>query len=1149
MVRDAARGGHRGHPRRRLQPHRRGQPPRARRCRSAASTTRRTTAWSTTTRRTTTTHGHRQHAAHAQPARAAADHGLAALLGHRDARRRLPLRPRRDARPRVPRGRPAERVLRPRPAGPGRLAGQADRRAVGRRRGRLPGRQLPAAVDRVERQVPRHRARLLARRAGLARRVRLPPHRLERPLRGRRPRARSRRSTSSPRTTASRCATSSPTTRSTTRPTARTTATARATTARGTAASRGRPTTRRSTRCASGSSATSSPRCCSRRACRCCCTATSSAAPRAATTTPTARTTRSRGSTGRRDRRRDLLEFTRGCRAAAPRASGVPPAPLLHRRRRPRDGGLPRHRLVHARRRADGRGRLGRPAARSSLGGLPQRRRHPRARTRAAQPITRRLVPAALQRPRRDDATSRCPTARTATRVGRRARHRAMPVVARPAEREGRSAPAPTRSRWSLRAVVVLPRTPERRGVPDASTYRLQLHAGFGFADAAAVVPYLAELGVSHLYLSPPAGRARLDARLRRRRPHAGSTTSSAARDGLARARARRAHAHGLGDRRRHRAEPHGDRRRPSSSTARCWDGAARRPRLAVRRTGSTSTGTGDGAHRCCCRCSAARSTRCSPTGELDASASTRASRCCATSTTRFPLAPGTERRCRWPSCSTAQHYRLAYWRVGDERARTTGASSTSTRWSRSAVEDPEVFDATHARAARAASRDGAHRRPADRPPRRPRRPARLPRAAARGDRRRWVVVEKILEPGEQLPPTGRAHGTTGYDALRAIGGAVRRPGRRPALDGALRELDRLASRGSSASSSEAKREVAAHDLFDAEVARLAARAAVAADGATALEPDAAARGARASCSSPFRSTARTSARATRPTPTSRAPGRRRGAARATRGPTSATTLDVARALLLGVSRRARRGRDLVVRFQQVCGPVMAKGVEDTAFYRWHRAASRSTRSAATRARFGASAVEQLPRVGRAQQAAGRSTLTTLSTHDTKRSEDVRARLARARRGSRRRGRAWRGRRGGRPRRPRRTSRRRTCSADAGRGLAASSRSGSCAYLEKAAREAKQSQRVDRPDEPYERRVRDFAAVLPRAGDVARRSARVARRTRPRPRGQSLAPKLLQLTMPGVPDVYQGTELVGPVAGRPRQPAAGRLRACGADAR
>ena len=35
------------------------------------------------------------------------------------------------------------------------------------------------------------------------------------------------------------------------------------------------------------------------------------------------------------------------------------------------------------------------------------------------------------------------------------------------------------------------------------ATYRLQLHAGFTFGDAAAAVPYLAELGISHLYLSP----------------------------------------------------------------------------------------------------------------------------------------------------------------------------------------------------------------------------------------------------------------------------------------------------------------------------------------------------------------------------------------------------------------------------------------------------------------------------------------------------------------------------------------------------------------------------------------------------------------------------------------------------------------------
>src|SRR6201996_2369236 len=38
---------------------------------------------------------------------------------------------------------------------------------------------------------------------------------------------------------------------------------------------------------------------------------------------------------------------------------------------------------------------------------------------------------------------------------------------------------------------------------PPRATYRLQLHRGFTFRDAQALVPYLAELGISHLYLSP----------------------------------------------------------------------------------------------------------------------------------------------------------------------------------------------------------------------------------------------------------------------------------------------------------------------------------------------------------------------------------------------------------------------------------------------------------------------------------------------------------------------------------------------------------------------------------------------------------------------------------------------------------------------
>ena len=115
------------------------------------------------------------------------------------------------ARARALRRRPPVGVLRRHPPGPDPLPGQADRRAVGRRPGRLPGRQLPRAVVGVERHLPRHDARLLARR-GRRRRVRPPPDRLAATSTRTTAGARSPRSTSSPRTTASRCATSSPTT-------------------------------------------------------------------------------------------------------------------------------------------------------------------------------------------------------------------------------------------------------------------------------------------------------------------------------------------------------------------------------------------------------------------------------------------------------------------------------------------------------------------------------------------------------------------------------------------------------------------------------------------------------------------------------------------------------------------------------------------------------------------------------------------------------------------------------------------------------------------------------------------------------------------------------------------------------------------------
>ena len=192
------------------------------------------------------------------------------------------------------------RVLRPHPAGSGGVAGQADRRAVGRRRGRLPGRQLPAAVVGVERQVPRRACATTgaARRSALGefayrftgssrplRRDRAAAVR-QHQLRHRARRLHAARSRLVQRQAQRGQRRGQPRRR-------------RATTARGTAAPRA-PTDDAGDQRAARAAAAQLPRDAVPLAGRAdvCSAATRSAARSAATTTPTARTTRSRGSTG-----------------------------------------------------------------------------------------------------------------------------------------------------------------------------------------------------------------------------------------------------------------------------------------------------------------------------------------------------------------------------------------------------------------------------------------------------------------------------------------------------------------------------------------------------------------------------------------------------------------------------------------------------------------------------------------------------------------------------------------------------------------------------------------------------------------------------------------------------------------------------------
>jgi (1->4)-alpha-D-glucan 1-alpha-D-glucosylmutase len=243
-------------------------------------------------------------------------------------------------------------------------------------------------------------------------------------------------------------------------------------------------------------------------------------------------------------------------------------------------------------------------------------------------------------------------------------------------------------------------------------------------------------------------------------------------------------------------------------------------------------------------------------------------------------------------------------------------------------------------------------------------------------------------------------------------------------------------------------------------------------------------------------------------------------------------TLDVVLHLLLGretstIDEQARA--ELIVRFQQTCGPVMAKGVEDTAFYRWLRLTSLNEVGGDPE-HFGVSPEEFHAYASRLNKHWPK-TMTTLSTHDTKRSEDVRARLGVLSEQPA----AW----SEAVREWRRLSEDhrsplldgsteylfwQTLFGTWSDGPLAEDRMQ--AYLLKAIREAKRLTSWTSPDEEYEQTVAAFANAVLADKSVLDAVRRFADDQADYVRAATLGQKLVQLTMPGVPDVYQGTELV-----------------------
>jgi (1->4)-alpha-D-glucan 1-alpha-D-glucosylmutase len=544
---------------------------------------------------------------------------------------------------------------------------------------------------------------------------------------------------------------------------------------------------------------------------------------------------------------------------------------------------------------------------------------------------------------------------------------------------------------------------------------------------------------------------------------------------------------------------------------------------------------------------------------------------------TVLPLAPGTGRG-ELAAVVAAQHYELMNWQRADDELNYRRFFAVNTL-AGIRVESPEVFEASHVEILRWVREGIADGLRVDHPDGLADPGGYLDALEAATDNAP-VWVEKILEGDEQLPALWATAGTTGYEALGDIDRVLVDPSGRAALDALDARLrDHTEPIDWATLIHDTKRAVA-DGILRSEILRLE-RELHAGDPSTssgsagtqvpealrlerelhAGDPSTSSGSAGAQVPEALRlerelhagdpSTSSGSAGAQ--VPEAAAVSEAAAVPEALEGPAVADALaellacfpvyrsylPVGEEHLIEAARLAREFRpDLVaivdallpilsdptqpvaIRFQQTSGMVMAKGVEDTAFYRYNRLSS-LTEVGGDPAEFSIG-VDEFHRRQVARQASHPAGLTTLTTHDTKRGEDTRARisvlselpdewastlailqelapladqvLA---------GLLWQSIVGAWP----------------------ASRERLHEYATKAAREAGSSTTWTSPDAGFETAMHamidsvfDNPAVAATVDEFVKRVQRAGW-------SNSLTAKVIQLTAPGIPDVYQGSEL------------------------
>jgi (1->4)-alpha-D-glucan 1-alpha-D-glucosylmutase len=376
-----------------------------------------------------------------------------------------------------------------------------------------------------------------------------------------------------------------------------------------------------------------------------------------------------------------------------------------------------------------------------------------------------------------------------------------------------------------------------------------------------------------------------------------------------------------------------------------------------------------------------------------------------------------------------------------------------------------------------------------------------------------YLLVEKILEGREQLPTNWSAHGTTGYDALADFDRVLVDPTGQERLDTleAALQAERTPMGNTAAPQAVSWAELVysgkraiADGILQSEVRRLARLLpeVTTSEAETAAVIDALSE--VIAWFPVYRSylpvgeheldTAVRLARQRRP------------------------DLDATITALLPYL--ADPAHPAAVRFQQTSGMVMAKGVEDTAYYRYSRLTSLNE-VGADPSEFAVS-VAEFHRRQQSRLAVAPASQTTLSTHDTKRGEDVRARISVLAEIPD----EW------------------AAALEELRALAPlgdapfenllwqaivgswpASTDRLIGYAEKASREANLSTTWTAPNTEFEDAMRSLVSGLAEPGPSHDAVTAIVDRVKQAGWSNSLALKLIQLTAPGVPDVYQGSEL------------------------